>query len=212
MGEAQGMSNERQRWPAAPGGRPAPQGATGSTGISPIKAFAGLVALLIVAGTLLLLTRPDASDRFTATSTAGGGSLAITDSQALARFRKLDALRRRAYVQKDASLLSTFLTSNSPLRASGAQDIQQLQESDISFKPHTQTRSLVVERNVPTEIVIEQRLIQRARFFSDLGQDVTARPKTLLMSVRWWMRPEDGTWKLHDSAVLHAKELDPSNS
>ena len=87
-------------------------------------------------------------------------------------------------------------------------DIEQLQVNGVAIRPDIKTKSVLIERNSPTEIVLRQRLIQRTRFIGRNGKDVSASPKTLLMTVRWWMHKEPDGWKLHDSEVLRATEID----
>lgn len=205
MGEAQGMSNERQRWPAAPGGRPAPQGATGSTGISPIKAFAGLVALLIAAGTLLLLTRPDASDRFTAMSTAEGDNFALTDAEAEKRFLQL---RRQAVVvarTRDKSLLPLVFTNDGPAIRNASSAVEELLDDRVLDRTWVKTLNLDVITNSSSVIVVREKSTLEPCFVSEKGEDVTKDSRSVVQVVDWTLRRQE-TWLIHD-AVLKADRV-----
>ena len=63
--------------------------------LSPTKAFAVLLALAAAAGAFLFFTTPDDPSPTTPTTIPESTNFALTNEEAIARFKELDALRLR---------------------------------------------------------------------------------------------------------------------
>lgn len=178
----------------------------GRGGMPPIKVFAGLVALLIGAGTFLLLTKSGTSLQ-SSTGIPPSDNFALTNAEAISRFKRLDALSIRAYETQDPTLVSHFLTSDSPLTSSVQNDILKLQVHRTDFEAGVVTQDLAVRTNTASMIVIRQDLIQSVRFTKQGGRDVTKSPTRLELTVDWTLRPEGDAWLIHDSHVVATRQL-----
>src|SRR5919106_5224254 len=72
-----------------------------SGGLSPVKAFFALLALLVAIGGLFLLTRP--TDEPGPGSAPKSDNFALTDAEAIEKFKELEELKISAYREADAS-------------------------------------------------------------------------------------------------------------
>ncbi|MDQ3661617.1 MAG: hypothetical protein M3454_11250 [Actinomycetota bacterium] len=193
--------------PATPGGRALP----------PLGTFVGLLALLAVA---LFLAR-SAADPPPLAEPAGDVAAqpkpaiqsnvsepapSLTRAQAVARYRALDALRLRAYRERDVSLFTSYLTADSGLHGVGRKEIARMRADGVVMRPRARTRRITVRHRGPRQIVVRHTSVQAPRFYSS-GKDITIDPETRLVTVDWFLRPSNGTWKIFNSRVTKVKPL-----
>ncbi|HEU4488943.1 MAG TPA: hypothetical protein VFS38_06610, partial [Actinomycetota bacterium] len=96
----------------------------------------------------------------------------LTRRQAIARYRVLDALRRRAYRERDVSLVTAYLTPDSGLQEVGVKEIGRLRSDGLVMRPRTHTRRITIRSLGRREIVVRHVSVQDPRFFSK-GKDIT---------------------------------------
>ena len=174
--------------------------------MSPIKVFAVLIGLVAAIVIVAEVARDDAPP-VAPQRTASPADFSLTNSEAIARFKELDALRRRAYIRRDVTLIPAYVTKGSPLQRSGYDDIQKLLRDDVVFRPNLRTKSLAVTKSTPAEIVIRQVVTEKPRFFTEAGKDVSNFKDRLRLTVDWTLRLEDSTWKLFNSRVVDTQTI-----
>ena len=177
-------------------------------GLSPTRVFVVLlivVALLVGIGLLATSNNDPVADDQPLPDT---NNFALTDAQAIARFKELDALRIRAYTKRDVSLLDDYVTTTSPLRSEMFEDIEKLMQREVLFQPKLQNQQLSVEQNQPEEVVIRQVVRESTRFVSEEGQDVSRFSGPILLTVDWTMHLERDRWLIYDSFVLSSEKID----
>jgi hypothetical protein len=178
------------------------------SGLSPTVAFAVLAFLIAVAAVLWIVLTPEESANVG--PSAQSENFALTDAEAIARFKELDALSIQAYEQRDTTLLSKYVTSDSPLRESLFADIRQLREDRVLFDPRQVTKSIEVASNTETEVRIRQAVTQRPKFVTESGRDISQARRGVFLVIDWTMHPELGEWKMYDSEVIRSRKLSRS--
>ena len=166
------------------------------SGISPIKAFAGLVALLIVSGAIILLTKPETSAQDSEANIAASDNFALTDAEAITRFRTLRRLLIRAVASRDVSLLPAIFTSDSPNMKETEAAIHRLLRDRVIDKSRVHIISVEVLNNWPERIRISERVRLVPCFIAESGRDVTASNKIVEQVNRWVLVFSNSSWKL----------------
>jgi len=179
--------------------------------LPPLGTFVGLMALLVVA---LFLARsaadppplaeplgssaaqPEPAVRNDAPRTAPS----LSRAQAVARYRALDALRLRAYRERDVSLFSAYLTPGSGLHEVGRKEIGRLRADEVVMRPRARTRRISIRSLHRRVIVVRHVSVQDPRFYSS-GRDITIDPQANLVTTDWMLRPTNGVWKIFNSRV-----------
>ena len=175
--------------------------------LSPGKAFLLLASLLLVAGAVLYFTKPDPTGAEKHAGLAESEDFALTDEEALARFRELDRLRLLAMHKRDKSLVASILTSDSPLIRLAYRDINRLRHDGIVVDSNFRTIDLHVLNNTAAAIVVEQEVRQNPHFYSARDGKLRNQPRAVLRRIRWTLRREGATWKIYDSDVLSSEFL-----
>jgi hypothetical protein len=179
--------------------------------LPPLGTFVGLLALLAVA---LFLARGAADTPPLAGPTGNSATrlepairsdasepaASLTRHQAVARYRALDALRLRAYRERDVSLFTAYLTPDSGLHEIGRREIARLRADGVVMKPRARTRRISIRSLHRRKIVVRHVSVQDPRFYSS-GKDITIDPKARLVTTDWVLRPAGGAWKIFDSRV-----------
>jgi hypothetical protein len=188
-----------------------------SRALPPLGTFIGLLALLAVA---LFLAR-SLADTAPLPEPVGSSPAqpepiirsgvaepppSLTRAQAVARYRALDALRLRAYRERDVSLFTAYLTPDSGLHEVGRKEIARLRADGVVMRPRARTRRISIRKLAPRRIVVRHTSVQAPRFYSS-GKDITIDPQTNLVTVDWKLRPSGGAWKIFDSRVRTVKPL-----
>ena len=179
---------------ATSGGRPLP----------PVKAFVMLIGVLVVAGAGLWLLRPEAE-----TGPAGlpeSDNFALTNAEAIHRFKQLDELRLQAYEKRDASLIRSITTEDSALRQVGVSEIAQLIDDKVFSRTTFDTKSLTVSTNTGNRIVLRQVVAENPRFVTAKGEDITTSAP-VRRTVQWTLDREGAEWLLFDAEVLSDRDL-----
>ena len=175
--------------------------------LSPRKAFVILVALIAVAATVALVTRPSPKSR-TLADLPQSRNFALSDAEAIARFKELDQLRLRIYRHRDITLVPQYLTMNSRLRSSLQADIDELLKTQTRVRPHLRSLHVEVLEVTASEAVIRQVALQRPTFLDlETGEDVSRSSLTLRLVVEWTLQREDTDWRVHDSTVVSARKV-----
>ena len=191
-----------------PSSRLAPEPTPTRPSLSPPVAFLLLAAVIAILGAIVYLTRPEPPATPTNPNAAQQQpDFSLTNEEAITRFKELHKTLLATYRSRDISLFESFMTPESPLRERASTEISQLLEDDVIPKPAFETRKLVVEANSPTEIVVRHITVDRSRFTSESGADLTKDPKRILRTVQWVLRLEGSIWKIHDSIPIRAQVL-----
>ncbi|MDP9226958.1 MAG: hypothetical protein M3P18_24560 [Actinomycetota bacterium] len=187
--------------PASP--RPLPGG----------RAVGAFLVILAVLTSILVFTRsthqamtPDNQQKQTST---GSSSFALTDKQAIAKFQELNRLRLRlrAYRSRDPSAIGQALASNSPLRSRAYRDITRLRRDHVLDRTHFTTQRLRILVNAPNRVVLRQVELQKPRFVSESGHDLSRSHHAIVVTIDWTLRLNSDLWKIFNSSVVRAHRL-----
>jgi hypothetical protein len=176
------------------------------TRLSPVTVFLGLIAVLIATGAIVLLTRDNPPEPPPAT-TRTTSNFALTNTEAIARFKELHAIQLWAYRSHDVSLLSMVFSSDSVIGDTVSNEIRDLNRDDVSARPHYETQSLEVIENGTSAIRLQQTAVFRARFVDKHGKDITVGRKPELQVIEWTLHPQQGSWLIFDSRILQAEPI-----
>jgi hypothetical protein len=174
-----------------------------SGGLSPVKAFFALLALLVAIGGLFLLTRP--TDESNPGPAPRSDNFALTDAEAIERFKELDARVLSAYEAVDPSLLSGTFTPTSPMRSTVAKELRTLKREGVHSESRFDTQSLSVVSNGESTIQIRQIVVVHPKFVTESGKDVTTNGKVERQTVDWTLHRFESEWLLHSSLIVDAE-------
>ncbi|CAN5541023.1 hypothetical protein BH20ACT21_BH20ACT21_10080 [soil metagenome] len=194
-----------------------PPPAPTSRALPPLGTFVGLLALLAVALFLAQsaadtppLAEPvgnsAAQPEPSIQSVAAAPAPSLTRGEAVARYRALDALRLRAYRERDVSLFAAYLTPDSGLHEVGRREINRLRADGVVMRPRAQTRRISIRSLHRRLIVVRHVSVQDPRFYSS-GKDITIDPQANLVTTDWMLRPANGVWKIFNSRVRAVTRL-----
>jgi hypothetical protein len=186
---------------------------TPSKGLPPVKTFFALLAVVgIVTGLALQADnrKPPVVPR--ATRAAPDTNQALSATQAREAFRRLNTLRRRAYVRRDIRIIPLIVSSESPLRDVATREIKQLLRDDVLFRPKTSHETVDVMVNTADRIVIRHRFIEQVRFFSESGRDISSSRAPVRQTIRWILRRDGTDWRIYDARVVRAQTIKPKGS
>jgi hypothetical protein len=182
-----------------------------TTGLSPIKAFGIILAVLAAITTAVLLTRDNQNSSPTAAPTQpptpSSTPTRLTTAEALTRFEELDALRLHAFRRRDLAILDQAVYPNSPAARRLGQSIVRLQHQNILFESAYTTKRLKVLRNESKEIRLRQVAVIRPRFVSESGKDLTLgddEKQTTLWTLRL---TGTGSWLIYNGLLTHVEKL-----
>jgi hypothetical protein len=173
-------------------------------GLSPAKAFFALLALLVAIGGLFLLTR--SSEDPDPGSAPKSDNFALTDAEAIERFKDLDELQIRALRQRDETLLGKIYTRDSPLASSVEKSIRTLKRESVFDRTRDETQSLSVIENSQDEIRLRQEVVVTPRFVDEAGRDVTINPRTELQTVEVILHRDFDQWLIHDAVITQVEK------
>jgi hypothetical protein len=172
--------------------------------ISGGRALTIFLLLIAVVGGILLLTRKDHATAPPPTNHHQTETFALTDSQAIARFKQLDRLRIRAYKERDLSLIPLTFVDGSKIARTVVKEIKSLLRQSILPKPNFRTVDLAVTSNTAKRIEIKQRVLVGGRFITQSGQDVTAPSERQRQTINWILKPVDSDWLISSSLIVRA--------
>jgi hypothetical protein len=170
----------------------------------PIRVFLVLMTVLVVVGAVVFFTSNDpAPEPMPTQSTSPDYSL--TDAEAIARFKELHATLLTSYRQRDASLLDSYLTADSPLRARASKEIRQLLRDEVLDRAKIETLKLRVVRNDADDITLRHTTVENPHFVSEGGENVTSFNKPILQVTDWTLRLDESLWKIFESDVVRSR-------
>lgn len=166
----------------------------------PLRVFLALMAVLVAIGGLVLFTREDDPPSPSPTTSASP-NFALTDAEAIARFKELRALRDQMYRQRDLSLITQIYTSNSPSKDVALKEVQRLVRDNVLDRSAYRTLGVSVQLNTPDRITLVEEITLFPRFVAGDGEDVT-RGNDALRQVAVWVLTEDrGEWLVYESLL-----------
>lgn len=179
------------------------------TGLSPALAFLLLVLVVALMAAAVFFTRPEAQVQATASDRGSTTpNFALTNEEAIGRFKELSSLLTQAYAQRDQSLFDSFLATGSPLFQTGTNEIRRLLRDNVTPVPHIKWTSIQVRENGRNEIVLRSIEIDRSRFLSG-NKDVTRQTRPIRRTVDWVLRLEGSEWLIYDSTVVRSEAIQP---
>lgn len=174
-----------------------------SGGLSPAKAFFALLALLVAIGGLFLLTRP--TEDTESGPAPKSDSFALTDAEAIERFKELDARVLSAYEDVDPTLLSRTFTPTSPMKSTVTKELRTLKREGVHSESRFDTQSLSVVSNSESVIQIRQIVVIHPKFVTESGKNVTTNDRVERQTVEWTLHRVESEWLLHRSLIVHAE-------
>jgi hypothetical protein len=178
-------------------------------GLPPIAVF---VALLIVVGAAATyaLTRPEGLDPGRALGPAPSTSPpdnSLTDTEAIERFKELDASRVAAYSEADPSRASEIFTQTSTTGAVVQRELRKLRRQGVRSLTRFTTRSLNVIENRAGNIHLRQVVVVDPAFVDSSGEDVTGHASRERQTIKWVLTFERGRWLIEGAVVTRRTAL-----
>src|SRR5918997_4649035 len=100
--------------------------------VPPLRAFLGLIALLVVVGAVVLFTREDPAPAPIPTPRASQSpDFSLTDEEAIARFKELHALSLKAGRTRDLSLVDQVFSRSGPTYQRAVRAIERLLRDEV---------------------------------------------------------------------------------
>ena len=177
---------------------------TTSKGINPATAFAVVAAVLVAIGLTWFFVKPEPAEPVPP-STPTPADFSLTNEEAIARFNELDQLRIQAYETTDVSLISSFLTTDSPIRRNVESEIARLHRDDVSPEMQIEQKALKIITN-GDEVQLRQTVILDV-LFSQNGENVTRGGGAERQVILWTLRPESNTWLIYDATIQDARRI-----
>jgi hypothetical protein len=129
----------------------------------------------------------------------------LTDAEAIARFKELDAVRLAMFDRGDRKMIDHVFVVPGPAAKRAAQGLAQLRRQNLTLHhPVYRILDVQVTSNSPEEIKLRQVLILRTQTRPSRGQ-VAADERLRRQVVTWTMKTLDGSWFIFDGAVRKAR-------
>jgi hypothetical protein len=176
--------------------------------LSPIKAFALLMSVVVAIIIIANLTRSPSAPSGAPRRAASSADYSLTNKEAKKRFAQLERLSTLSYVRRDRSLIPVFSVAKSPLRSIALRDIKKLLAKNVVFRPSISRRSLSILKNRKRTIVLREIVVESPRFFLESGREVSNFHGRILQTLDWTLKPEGSVWKLFDLHVIKTVSLD----
>lgn len=180
--------------------------------LSPIGAAAVVLSLLLIAGSILFLatrsnSEPPAPIAGQSLPTATPSEAEpLTESEAIAIFKELDELRLTMYRNRDRALIPRVLTPASPLQSIAKREIAQLIRQGVRVRTRYDTKSLEILDLDPTEMRIQQVVLQYPKFVDENGRDVTSsQARPVRKVIVWTLHATDDGVLIHNSRTVGLK-------
>ena len=178
--------------------------------LSPVVAFVALIAVLALLGSIISLTRPDTpKPNAPLTSTEEEAHFALTDEEAISRFEELHDLFRAGSMNRDPSVISVAMTSDSRLIDTALADVRQLTRDEVLDQSVFVTEDIRVLRNTPDEIVLRQVVTIEPKFVSEKTGDTVNSSPAVRRVVRWVLKQEDSAWRVFDAVAVSSRAITP---
>jgi hypothetical protein len=176
-------------------------------GLSPVRAFVVLaIVLTILVGIGLIATsnKDAVPDDQPIPETK---NFALTNKQAIARFKQLKELGLRATQQADPSLVSSVFAAGSPLEERSIRIIQELRRDQVKDMIRYESLNVEVTSNESNLIRIRETRKLYPCFVTPTGRDVTKSPKVVRQVIMWEMTLVGSEWRLARADLLDDKRL-----
>jgi hypothetical protein len=170
----------------------------------PLLVFLGLMAVLVAVGAIVLFTRDPAPPPPPGT-TPPETNFALTDAEAIARFRELRALRDRLYRARDITLMSQIYTPMSPLRPIVSSEVRRLLRARVQDRSTFETRGIDLLSNEPDRVRLRETVLIKPKFVSAQGRDVSIQKRPVEQTVVWTLVPVSGTWLIEKSLITKSE-------
>jgi hypothetical protein len=174
-------------------------------GLSPAKAFFALLALLVAIGGLFLLTRP--GDEPNPGPAPKSDNFALTDAEAIERFKELNSTAVEAIQKRDASLLRETFIGSSPAMERASDAIRRLQRNDVLDRSKVEIIAVTVVKNSGEAIGLRVADRLFPCFLTESGEDVSTGPNAIEGVSVWTLRLEESLWKIYDSQLQEDRVL-----
>ena len=205
MGEAKSTSGTKFN-------PPAPEADSPSGPLSPIRVFVGLVVLLIVAGTIIYVTKPEASVQNAEAGLPESNNFALTDAEAITRFKELQETISNALRSRDVTVASGTFTAASPVETRLATEISQLREDRVF--DHTQHRILdvqIIDRS-EAELKLRETSLLSPCFVTRGGNDVTESSTQIRQTGIWTLTLVKSEWRIQSGVLTAHRSVEGSRS
>lgn len=172
-----------------------------------------LAAVLLLFAILVGLAYMQASGREPSAegvSPAGSAGLpseegVLSDADLIELFESLDARRLELYRQPTSSDTSEVFLEGSEIHDRVSAELRQLSDDSISARPRIRTTSLSVMSKTPHEAILTQTVVSSARFFDEVGQDVTQDPVRERRVIEWTLSRTEAGWRFADAVITFAE-------
>lgn len=186
---------------------PSTAGDVTDTGLmSPFRAFVVIVSLLVAATTVFFITRDDIDDNVELSKRSD--NFALTQEEAIGRFKELRRLAFQAVELRDASLLSRALVPGTAIERRTSREIAEL----IRDRVVDLTRYEVVKTDVVRNEADEIRVLETARLYpcfqTESGRDVTDSPRTVGGTTLWILKQHDSSWLISEALIKRDRVVD----
>lgn len=173
---------------------------------SPVKVFVALLVVLGIVIAVVLLTRsPEPAPP--ATGSAQPADYSLTNAEAIARFKELDALRRQAYEERDPNLVPMVFTAESAIGETVDQEIRQLKEDHVLSKTKFFTKRISVIDSTSTLVRVRQVVVIDPKVVSEQGREVTTKGRIERQVIEWTLQRELGQWLIDDAVIVAAAPI-----
>ena len=172
----------------------------------PVRVFLVLMSVIVAVGAVVLATREDEPPPQPPTQSPSP-NFALTDAEAIARFKELRPLHLSAYRDRDLSVLSLVFTPESDVGETVTREIRRLLRDEVVAKPRYVRQKLSLLNNSSTEIRLVETVRFTARFFDESGNDITVGPAPETQVISWTLRPYDTKWFIDESEILRSKQV-----
>ncbi|MEA2509065.1 MAG: hypothetical protein QOG21_1147, partial [Actinomycetota bacterium] len=177
--------------------------------ISGGRAIGAFIVLAAVLAGILLFTRRDHQTTPPVTNHAQSAVLSLTNAEAKAKFKELNQLRIRAYVQRDLTLVPLVAVPGSRAARTATREIRRLRADSVIPRPNFLTKRLTVANNSASKVQIRQVLHYDLRFVDEDGNDVTGRDRPQRQVILWTLRKsESGDWLISDGVITASRPVE----
>lgn len=186
---------------------------TGGRGAAPpVVVFLCLLLLLAGIGGVVIWTgqtdaEPIPPAPIPSASPDGTTDMTLTDEEAIARFKELDAARVSLFEKRNLHGLSRIFTTDSPARRRLERSIRSLVRDQAFADVRSETLRRSVVENTYVEVVVEEVVLFDIRFKDAAGQDITQSGGVERQRVRWTLRREADEWLIHNALVMAARPV-----
>lgn len=187
-------------------------GPTGGAPLSPVRAFLLLMALLVLAGVVLLLTtRPERAEPIRMERSQTTGETGVTQerpegrtkqrptkAEAKEKFRHLRSRAYEAIETRDLNLVRHVYTTDGPLLPRVRRQVRALIRDDVVAQSRARLLDLKVVVNTTEAIEIRSKTRFFPCFTDAAGRDVTVDRSIFEEVARWTLKKQHRVWRIHD--------------